>query len=68
MFVVTNITEGTKKPKPENAKILIFEANKAGFEKHVLKDIGIGLPSFSESAGVQGSVISLNLGQVNNFK
>jgi hypothetical protein len=68
MFVVTNITEGVKKPKPENAKILIFEANKAGFEKHVIKDIGIGLPSFSESAGVQGSVISLNLGQVNNFK
>ena len=29
MFVITNITEGTKKPKPENAKILIFKADKA---------------------------------------
>ena len=57
-----------KKPKPENAKILIFKADKAGFEQHVLKDIGIGLPSFSDSAGVQGSVISIELGKINNFK
>jgi hypothetical protein len=68
MFVITNITEGVKKPKPENAKILIFKADAAGFAPHILTNIGIGLPSFSESAGVQGSVISLNLGQVNNFK
>ena len=68
MFVITNITEGTKKPKPENAKILIFTADAAGFEPHIFKNIGIGLPSFSESAGVQGSVISIELGKVNNFK
>ena len=67
MFVITNMTSGTKKPKLENANILIFPSNKEGFAKHVLTDIGIALPSFSDSAGVLGTTIGLNLGTVNKF-
>lgn len=67
MFVITNMTEGTKKPKLENANILIFPSTREGFAKHVLTDIGISLPSFSDSAGVQGTTIGLNLGTVNKF-
>lgn len=67
MFVITNMTEGVNKPKLENANILIFPATKDYFAKHVLTDIGISLPSFSDSAGVQGTTIGLNLGTVNKF-
>jgi len=58
-FIVTNSGTGENKKSLSLVKILIFPVE--NFRKHLGTDIGLDLPSFSETAG-QGNAFGLKLG------
>lgn len=58
-FIVTNSGTGSSKKSYSSVQLLIFPVEK--FKDHVGKDIGLDLPSFSETAGF-GNAFGLKLG------
>jgi hypothetical protein len=64
-FIVTDATPAKNPPVPKTEfSLLMFPANGDGLRPHIYTNIGLTLPSYTKSAGIQGVAFALRLGKV----